>query len=80
MNFGNLASLDSSHTLNTFQLSFPGFCANAYKRQPLGCPSVEFHKDRGTDPKLYNKHARQRPREGIGKYITPIVYITTTTG
>ena len=49
MNFRNLASLDSSHTLNSFQLFFPGFCANAYKQQPLGSPSLEFYKDRGTD-------------------------------
>jgi hypothetical protein len=77
MNFGNHASLVSSRTLNTFQLSFPCSCDNAYKRQPLGSPSVEFHKD---SPKLYNKHARHRPSEGIGKYIPPIVHITTTTG
>ena len=49
MNFENLASLDSSHTLNSFQLFFLDFCANAYQQQPLGSPSVEFYKDRGTD-------------------------------
>ena len=50
MSFGNHASLDSSHALNSFQLFFPGFYTDAYYQQPLGSPSVELYKDRGTNP------------------------------
>jgi len=33
-----------------FTLFVTGFCANAFKRQPLGFTSAEFQKDRDTYP------------------------------